>query len=198
MNNTKLLYRSTSIFTVKVLALMIPLVLGLNLYFQTYSSKAFNTFIENKELMANFESVWIFHKMYPHELIFYIITICIPAIYYGFIRGVRFYEDKVIINRGLPFFNMEIPFEDIGKFEIIHPKFFLSITRKDTEDEILFTVNNVDRVLALLDQHNIKGQLGKGLRKDGGTHKKLILFFLIVGSLMAFVQYFGVIRFIFQ
>jgi hypothetical protein len=193
MNLGKKLYQSSAMPSIKAMALMISIVLFLNLYFQTFNDPVFI-----KSGLYLFEDVVKFHLFYPEEFIIYVLTILLPAIYYGFIRGVRFYEKGIIINKGLPFFNMTVPFELIEKFEVINQKHFMSITRKDTEDDYMFSVNQIDRVLAILDQNHITGDLGRTARGDHSAHKKLILFFLIIGILISLLQYSGFIRQLFR
>lgn len=192
----KKLYHSTSIFTIKLLATIIFLILFANLNFQTLTSAEFNQFVLENGLdeASRFYQVFRFHAVYPEEYIVFCITVLFPVFYYGFFRGVTFYEKGVRINKGLPFFNNVIFYNQIEKYEIIHPKFFLSITQKETDDDILFTVNNVDRVLAILDQNDIHGDLGKKARMDHGAHQKLLIFFVGAGILMAIIQYSGLIR----
>lgn len=175
------------------MAISISMVLILNLYYQTFNDP---TFLSQEE--RDFTAVVSFHLFYPQELILYLLSILLPSIYYGFIRGVRFFEGGVLINRGLPFFNIYINYSDIKNFEIIHKKHFISIKLKETEDDHLFTVNDIDRVLAIFDQQHIQGDLGGKARPDQSAHKKLILIFLVCGILFSLVQYFGLARFIFR
>ena len=192
-NLGKKLYRSTALPSLKLMAVVIPLVLFFNLYFQTNSDEFFL-----KNYGGGFQDIIDFHLKYPEEFITYFLAALLPSIYYGFIRGVRFYEKGIIINKGLPFFNLYIPYEVIKKYEVINQKHFMSITRKDTEDDYMFTVNNMDRVLAILDQNHIEGNLGGNAKNDQPAHKKLILFFLIAGVLVALLQYSGFIRDLFR
>lgn len=187
------LYHSTSMPSIKVMAVLIASVLLLNLFFQTLSDP---TFI--KEGKGSFEEIFNFHLFYPEEFIIYLFTILFPAIYYGFIRGVSFYENGVVINRGLPFFSLTINYDSIKKYEIINRKYFMSITSKETEDDYMFTINDMDRVLAILDQHHISGDLGKKATSDQAAHKKLVLFFIIVGILVSLLQYSGLIGQLFR
>lgn len=185
----KRLYHSTTTPTIKLMSIVVCFVTLLNVYFQTYNDPLFL-----KMKIDGFSSVWNFHLMYPEELIIFISSILFPAIYYGFIRGVSFFEEAIVINKGLPFFNMRIPYNEIEKFEIIHSKHFVSVRRSKTEDDYMFTVNNVDRVLAILDQRGIKGELKEAMTMDRAAHKKLVFFFFIVGAMMLLVQHSGFIR----
>jgi hypothetical protein len=189
MNLGKKLYQSSAMPSIKAMAVIIGVVLFLNLYFQTFNDPSFI-----RAGLYSFKDVINFHIFYPEGFIIYVLTILLPAIYYGFLRGVRFYEKGIIINKGLPFFNMVVPFESISKFEVINQKHFMSITRKDTEDDYMFSVNQIDRVLAILDQNHISGDLGGSARGDHSAHKKLILFFLVIGIFISLLQYSGFIR----
>ena len=196
----KKIYRSSSILTVKIIAVLIFSILFLNLNFQTLTSAEFNQFIseQNIEKVGKISQVLKFHWVYPDEYLFFFITVFLPAIYYGFVRGVSFHERGVLINKGLPFFNSVVLYDQILHYEIIHPKFFLAIRQKDTGDDILFTVNDVDRVLAILDQNNISGDLGVKAKRDASAHQKLLIFFMASGVMMALIQYSGFIRGLFR
>ncbi len=197
----KKLYHSTSITSVKIMALMIIAVLFLNLFFQTLGQEHFLIFLENLNLSlkdASFIHVFDYNWNYPEELILYLVTILIPAIYYGFIRGVSFYEKGIVVNKGLPFFISRISFEDIESFQIIHPKHLVSITLKESEDEMLFTVRDMNRVLAILDQNGISGKLSNRELASHRAPMKLVVFFLIVAICIAFIQYSAVLREIFR
>lgn len=189
----KKLYKSTSILTIKLLSILVSLVLLINLYFLTFYDPDFI-----KRGLQSASAVIEFNLFYPENFLFYLLLVLAPALYYAFIRGTSFYENGVIINKGLPFFNVNLPYESIENFQIIHPKFLLSIKRKDTEDEILFSVSDVDRVVAIFDQNGIKGDLGNQVKKDFSTHRKLIYFFIISGILVYLFQYFEVARLLFR
>lgn len=168
-------------------------ILFLNLWFQTLKNSHF------KELgYSTIQDVFLYHWLYPEELILYLITVLIPTIYYGFIRGVRFFEKGIIFNRGLPFFNTTVLYKDIKNYEVVNPKYLISIKVKVTEDEHMFSLSKVDRVVAILDQSGIQGDLGTGHASDHVAKKKLILFFFIFGVLAALTQYSGVIRYLFN
>ncbi len=185
----KKLYQSRAMPIIKLVAVLIAVILLLNLYFQTYSDPIFI-----KTGQEGIGAVFKFHFKYPQEFFVYLLAVLFPAIYYGFIRGVRFFENALVINRGLPFFNMAIAYEKIAKYEIISQKHLLAIRRKDTEDDYMFTVNRVDRVVAILDQHSIPGELGTEARIDKSARRKLAVIFIGVGILMALIQYSGFVR----
>ena len=101
-----------------------------------------------------------YHLKYPNESITFFLVIIVPAIYYSFIRGVRFHEKGFVYNRGLPFMNKEILYSDVKIYKLLHPKHVITIhTQKN--DVFLIADNAVERVIAILDQHNIPGDLAR-------------------------------------
>lgn len=196
MNNTlgKKLYKSTALPSIKLVALMMILILFLNLYYQTFNDPYFM-----KLDQEGFKEVMAYHFKYPHELLVWLFTIFLPALYYGFFRGATFYENGLIINKGLPLFNMVTLYKNIEKYEIVGQKHFMSITRSDTQDDYLFTVKDVDRVLAILDQNHIQGKLSPDNDpKSTSAQAKLGFIFLGVGVIFAIIQYSGFIRELFR
>ena len=194
------LYHSTSIASLKLLSLFIFGILFANLNMQSAARSRFLDFVEKNELSETsiIYQLFSYHTTFPQEYIFFFIAVFIPIVYYGFVRGVTFFENGIRINKGLPFFNTTIHYNQIEKFELIHSRYFLSITQKDTGDDLLFSVNNVDRALAILDQNGIKGDLGIMAKKDSHAHLKLLLFFIVTGILMALIQYSDFIRLLFK
>lgn len=190
----KKLYKSGALKQFIWVYLSIALLLLVNLTFQTLGDPTFE-----KSFESSFSDIVNFHIRYPEDFFTYLFTIFIPAIYYSFIRGINFYEEGMTINRGLPFFNRSINYKDIEEYKVVHPKFLMSVKRRDIEDEFYFTIKDVDRVVAIFDQHNIKGRLGKEEFNNTMTvNKKLIIFFVSFSILMFFVQYFGLIGKIFR
>ena len=189
----KKVYQSRAIGSVRLTIILLSFILFLNLLSQTLSDPHFLE-MGDKSLRA----ILSFHWFYPEELITYIITILIPTFYYSFIRGVRFFEKGMIYNKGLPFFNTTILYKNIEKYEVIHPKYLLSVTEKETDETHMFSISQLDRVLAILDQSGIKGDLGTSTNKDHKAKMKLIMFFFIFGVLAALIQYFGLVRYIFR
>ncbi|MAX66239.1 MAG: hypothetical protein CME66_04825 [Halobacteriovoraceae bacterium] len=193
MSLGKKLYKSKAMVSVQFVIDFIACILFLNLYFQTFKDPLFI-----KHFTPQFNDVLDFHLMYPQNLIVYLMAVLTPAIYYGHIRGVVLYEKGIVINRGLPFFNMAIPYSMIEKYEVIYKKYFISIKRKDTQDEYMFTVRNIDRAVAIFDQQGIKGDLGHASAGHINSHKKLIFIFFVLGVLISLVQYSGFVGEIFR
>jgi hypothetical protein len=99
-----------------------------------------------------------YHYKYPQEFISFLLLIIVPAFYYSFVRGVRFYEKGFIFNHGLPFMNKTVLYTDVKKYKLLHPKHILTI---HTDKEVyLVPDNSLERVIAILDQHNIQGDFG--------------------------------------
>lgn len=193
MDLGKKVYRSTAIGTIKLMAMLIIIVLFTNLYLQTFNDPEFST-LEVKDFMA----IVNFHIRYPYDILSFIFFILGPCYYYGFIRGVSFYENGMIINKGLPFFNLEIPYSAIDKYEIIHSRMFMSIKRSDTGEDLLFAVNDVDRAISIFDQNNIQGDLANHEKDTMSVHTKLVIFFIAIGIAVMLGQSLGLSRFLFR
>ncbi|MBC74950.1 MAG: hypothetical protein CME64_02955 [Halobacteriovoraceae bacterium] len=183
----KRLYKSTALKEFKVLYMGIAGILLTNLVLQTYSNPLFT-----EKFQKTFSGVVDFHIKYPEDFLVYCFTILFPAIYYSFIRGIVFYEKGMTINRGFPFFNRSFLYSNISKYKIIHPKYLMGVKRSDIDEEFVFTIRNIDRVVAILDQQNIPGNLGKEkLEKAMTVNKKLVVFFVLFGTVLFVVQHFG-------
>jgi len=193
MDLGKKVYRSTAIGTIKIMAIVIIVVLFVNLYLMIFNDPEFNSLSDK-----SFSAVANFHWKYPYDLLSYIFFILIPCYYFGFIRGVSFYENGIIVNRGLPFFNSIIPYSIIKQYEIIHSKLFISIKRSDTNEDVLFSINDVDRAVSIFDQNEIKGDLHCQERLVMTMHKKLIIFFIAIGIAVMLGQSLGLSRFLFR
>tara|TARA_B100000212_G_scaffold341655_1_gene325490 strand:+ start:1349 stop:1936 length:588 start_codon:yes stop_codon:yes gene_type:complete len=183
----KRLYKSTALKEFKLVYMGIAALLLVNLVLQTYSN---TLFVEN--FAKSFSGVVDFHLKYPEDFLIYCFTILFPAIYYSFIRGIVFYEKGMTINRGFPFFNRSFLYSNISKYKIIHPKYLMGVKRSDIDEEFVFTIRNIDRVVAILDQQNISGSLGKEkLEKTMTVNKKLVIFFALFGTVLFVIQHFG-------
>lgn len=183
----KRLYKSTALKEFKLVYMGIAALLLVNLVLQTYSN---TLFVEN--FAKSFSGVVDFHLKYPEDFLIYCFTILFPAIYYSFIRGIVFYEKGMTINRGFPFFNRSFLYSNISKYKIIHPKYLMGVKRSDIDEEFVFTIRNIDRVVAILDQQNISVSLGKEkLEKTMTVNKKLVIFFALFGTLLFVIQHFG-------
>lgn len=185
----KRLYRSSALIQFKLIFMLIAFWVLVNLYLKTFSDPDFMV-KEGK----TFIDVLLFHKMYPTQIIGYFIGTFCPSVYYAFFRSITFFEKGFVINKGIPFVNQSIKYENILSFKIIHPKYLMSIKRKDVGEEVLFTIGSIDRVIAIFDQQGIEGNLGKS--PSIGTfsaNKKMIIAFIICGVILSILQYTGII-----
>lgn len=183
----KKLYRSTALKQFKLAFILIATWVFTNLYFKTYSDP---DFIQIGNL--TFRGVVSFHLQFPVQVIGFLLGTLFPAIYYAFIRGILFFEDGMVINRGLPFLNHCVMYKDIESFKIIHAKYLMSIKRKDVDEELLFTIRDIDRVISIFDQHGIKGELKSQFdEKSLSINKRTILLFLVFGAIVSAMQYTG-------
>jgi hypothetical protein len=131
---------------------------------------------------------------YPSDFFSYLAFIVMPALYYGFIRGLNFYEKGMIINRGLPFFNRILFYENIEQFRVVNEKYLLAIKLKATGDEILFTVSRMDRTLAILDQRLERSQdpamALPPMNRPVPPMLLLVFFSVLIASTIFILQYF--------
>lgn len=190
----KKLYKSSALKQFRWIYISIAILLLGNLTLQTMSDPLFIKSSDN-----TFSDIVMFHVRYPQDFFIYILTILFPSIYYSFIRGIVFYEQGMRINRGFPFFNRELSYRDIEQYKVIHPKFLMGVKRKDIGEEFIFTVKDIDRVIAIFDQQNIKGELGdETFKRTLSVNKKLLIFFISFSVLMFFIQYFGIVGRLFR
>jgi hypothetical protein len=101
-----------------------------------------------------------YHYRYPAEAVTFFFLLIVPAVYYAFVRGVGFHEKGFRFNRGLPFMNRDVPYEDVKTYKLLHPQHIITIHTKKG-DVFLIADNRVERVIAILDQHNIPGDLAR-------------------------------------
>lgn len=146
----KKLYKATMLNVFRLMILAIVIFFLNDFVLNTYTYEKFQADGRFKIL-----DVIQYHYKYPREFISFFLLVIVPAVYYSFIRGVRFYEKGFIFNHGLPFMNKTVLYTDVKKYKLLHPKHILTIhTEKDV---YLVPDNSLERVIAILDQHNIQG-----------------------------------------
>ena len=188
----KKIYTSRMLWPLRLLVLGVFLFLLVNLFLQTSHDPNYVKWSDH-----SFLGTLRFHLFYAEELLMFVVTVFIPSFYYGVLRSIRFFENGIIINRGLPFFNREIFYSQIKSYKIIHPKYLISIIRSDMEDEILLSVSNMQRAIAILDNHNIPGDLGnKEFQESLSVNKKFVFIVIGFAIIVFFFQYFGLARYI--
>lgn len=184
----KKLYRSAALLEFKIVFILIAAWVLVNLYFKTYSDPDFIEFGA-----GGFIDVVKFHYRYPVQFIGFTFGTLVPAIYYSFIRGIVFFEEGVVINRGIPLLNHCVEYKDIKSYKIVHPKYLMSIKRKDLDEDLLFTVQEIDRVVAIFDQHDIPGDLSHTeISLNNTVSRKLLFIAIIFGVVVSILQYTGV------
>jgi hypothetical protein len=143
---------TTSMLTIFRLVIFFVVIFFLNeLMLNTYTYEKFQADGRFKII-----DVLQYHYRYPYEFISLFLILIVPAIYYSFIRGVGFFEKGFIFNRGLPFMNKKVSFEEVKKYKLLHPNHILSIHTHKGE-LYLIADNSIERVVAILDQHHIPG-----------------------------------------
>jgi hypothetical protein len=129
---------------------------------------------------------------YPGDLISFIVLYCVPGFYFAFIRGVGFFEKGIIVNRGIPFFNQTLSYDDVKTYRLLHPKLAISIQTKNG-DAFVVADENIERAIAILDQHNIQGDLNQGeFVKILSNYKKFVVFFSVIVIVLYVVRKLGV------
>lgn len=151
----KKLYKTSMLNLFRLIILSVVVFFFNDFYLETFTYEKFQADGRFKIL-----DVIDYHYRYPHEFITFFLLILGPAVYYGLIRGVRFHEKGFVYNRGLPFFNKAIPYTDIKTYKLLHPKKAISI-HSSKGDVFVIADNDVERVIAILDQHNIHGDLAQ-------------------------------------
>lgn len=151
----KTLYKTSMLNVFRLIVLAIFVFFLNDFYLETFTHAKF-------QLEARFRilDVFHYHYRYPAEFITFFLLIITPAIYYAFIRGVSFKEKGFIFNRGLPFLNRGIAYDEVKMYKLLHPEFAISILTKNGEAFVIAD-NHMERVIAILDQHNIPGDLAR-------------------------------------
>lgn len=170
----KRLYKTSMLNVFRLVIAALVIFFFNNFYLETFT-------YENLQLNRRFRILDVidYHYHYPAEFITFFCLIIIPAVYYGFIRGVRFYEKGFIFNRGLPFLNKAISYSDIKTYKLLHPKKAISI-HANNGDIFVIADNSVERVIAILDQQNIHGDLAQdNYVRLFGNYKKFLM--MVVG-----------------
>ncbi|MBY0515277.1 MAG: hypothetical protein K2P81_00100 [Bacteriovoracaceae bacterium] len=149
----KKIYRTSMIAPLRLV------LLGLVAFF--FHDLYLGTFQEDKFLSAGafrLLDVARFHLKYPAEFIWLSTLSLPPFLYYAFIRGVRFYEKGYRFNKGIPFLNSWHKYEDIKQYKLLAPKSTLAVFTNSGDIQLVVD-GNIERVIAILDQHGAKGDL---------------------------------------
>lgn len=151
----KRLYKTGMLNIFRLIVLAIVIFFTNDFILDTYTYEKFQAGSRFKLLSA-----LEYHYKYPYEFIMFFLLVLAPAFYYSLVRGARFFEKGFSINFGFPFMNKEVHYPDVKNYKLLHPKNVLTIHTKDNE-LYLVVDNNIERVVAILDQHNIQGDLSQ-------------------------------------
>ena len=169
------------------------------LAFFFYRDFYLSTFQEPRFIEGGSYTFWDvlqFHYKYPFELGVLSALTLTPIIYYGFIRGARFFEKGYLFNQGLPFFNVWVPYEEIKQYKLLLPKSILAIFTKSGDIHVVAD-GSIERVIGVLDQHNVPGDLAQDayVRLIQNVRKFFLVVITFTIALYA-VSKFGWLRFI--
>jgi hypothetical protein len=188
----KKLYKTSMLWAFKFIVFALVLFFLNDFYLDTITDDRFSKMVteggsRGRRVLDFFE----FILKYPGDAISFALMIVLPAFYFAFIRGVRFYEKAVVVNRGIPFFNQKIPYDEVKTYKLLHPQLAISMHTKNG-DIFVIADEQVERAIAILDQHNIQGDLGQGdLVKIFANYKKFIVFIASFVILLFIVRKLG-------
>lgn len=154
----KKIYKTSMLNFFRVLLLAIVIFFINDLYLETLATPKFWELLKDNTVTGRTATFFSYNYKYPADFISFFLLIIVPAIYYGFIRGVSFHEKGFSFNRGLPFMTQKVMYEDVKSYKLLHAKLSISINTKNG-DAFVVNDNAVERVIAILDQHNIQGDL---------------------------------------
>lgn len=151
----KKLYRTGLLNILRLVIIMVVVFFINDFILETYTYSKF-------ESTGHFRIIDVFkyHYKYPWEFLTFCLMILFPAFYYVLIRGTRFFERGFVFNRGLPFLNKTVMYEEVKGYKLLHPQNLVGIHTNKGEHFIIMD-NNLERVIAILDQHNIQGDLAR-------------------------------------
>lgn len=177
----KKLYRTSMLNVFRLVILAIVIFFLNDFILDTYTYEKFRA-------VGRFQIIDVikYHYRYPYEFITFFFLIIVPAVYYAFIRGVRFHEKGFVYNRGLPFMNRSVLYSDIKTYKLLQPNHIISIhTHKG--DVFVIADNTVERVIAILDQHNIQGDLARDDYANLLTNFRKFIIVVLTFTLVVFV-----------
>jgi len=177
----KKLYKTSMLNLFKLVVLLVFMFFLNDFYLDTFTHEKF-------QLEAKFKIIDVlnYHFRYPKEFLYFFFLILVPCTYYSLIRGIKFYEKGFVFNRGLPFLSTTILYSQIDSYKILHPKYALSLTTKSGEIFIVAD-NSMERVLAIIDQQNIKGNLAGDEYVKMITNYRKFIFVVMTFTILLFI-----------
>lgn len=189
----KRLYKTSMLNLFRLLVLAVVIFFFNDFYLETITAPKFQEMLielPNKSFISRILTFFKYHYTYPRDLISFLGTIMVPALYYAFIRGVRFHEKAFVFNRGIPFLNHTINYADVKRYKLFHPKYAISM-HLHNGDSFVIADNSVERVIAILDQQNIAGDLGDDYAKIFTNFKRVVIFVLCFTVLLFLIRKLG-------
>lgn len=184
----KRLYKTHMLNLFRVIVLAVVVFFINDFYLETITSSEFQT-MNTSPFTSSFQK-WVaffkFHYHNPADIISLFLIVIVPAVYFAFIRGVRFHEKGFVFNRGIPFVNHTILYEDVKSYKLLHPKHAIWLTTK-TGDAFIVADNNVERVIAILDQHDVPGDLAQDTYVRMITNYKQFMIICVAAVVIVFV-----------
>jgi hypothetical protein len=169
----KKLYKTSMLYVFKLIILGVVIFFFNNFYLETFTNANFRA-----EAQFQIFDVLNYHYRYPQDFINFFCIIIVPAFYYAFIRGISFHEKGFIYNGGLPFMNRGVSYSEIATYKLLHPELAISIHTKKG-DVFVVADNNIGRVIAILDQHNIQGDFAPDEFVTLITNYRKFVFFML-------------------
>lgn len=155
-------------------------------YLETITNSTYQQMVVTPaNFVTRFSIFWNYVYRYPTDFVNLVVIVIIPAIYFAFIRGVRFHEKGFVFNKGVPFVDTTVLYPDVKSYKLLHPKQAIWVSTKGG-DSFIIADNNVERVIAILDQHNVSGDLAVDQYVKIVSNYKRFIMFLVVAFFIIF------------
>jgi hypothetical protein len=177
----KKIYKTSMLNIFRLIVLAIVIFFINDLYLSSLTHEKF--LLESRFRIMD---VFSYHYRYPSGLITFFFLIIVPAIYYAFIRGVRFYEKGFVFNHGIPFLNRKISYDEVNSYKLLHPKYAISLFTKSNEVFVIAD-DDMQRVIAILDQHNIPGDFARDDYAKLITNYRTFIFVVLGFTTLLFI-----------
>ena len=182
----KRLYRTSMLSLFRLMILAVVIFFVNDFYLETITNSSFLEMVTpGATRLQRIMTFFGYHLKYPIDLINLLLVVFTPAVYFAFIRGVRFHEKGFIFNRGVPFLDSTVLYGDVKSYKLLHPKQAIWVTTKAGESFIIAD-NDIERVIAILDQHNIHGDLAVDQYVKLVSNYKRFVVFLITAFFIIF------------
>jgi hypothetical protein len=182
----KKLYRTSMLNIFRLLVLGVVIFFINDFYLETISNDTFlQMLVLPASFLTKFKIFWTYVYQYPTDFVNLVVIVVIPAIYFAFIRGVRFHEKGFVFNKGVPFVDTSVLYQDVKSYKLLHPKLAIWISTK-SGDSFIVADNNVERVIAILDQHNVPGELASDQYVKIVSNYRRFVYFCVMAFFIIF------------